>query len=91
MRDKTVKDVMTPVESVYMLEVSGIINRRTVKEVSCHHSFICQSRLTFVILLFDLCLFEFHVVTSVIAGSPWPLSCTYLPRYSGQYLWDTAS
>ena len=35
MRDKTVKDVMTPVESVYMLEVSGTINRKTVKEVSC--------------------------------------------------------
>ena len=35
MRDKTVKDVMTPIESVYMLDVSGAINRKTVKEVCC--------------------------------------------------------
>ena len=33
MRDKTVKDVMTPIESVYMLEVSGTINRKIIKEV----------------------------------------------------------
>ena len=33
MRDKTVQDVMTPIESVYMLEVSGAINRKVVKEV----------------------------------------------------------
>jgi CBS domain containing-hemolysin-like protein len=33
MRDKTVQDVMTPIESVYMLEVSGVINRKIVKEV----------------------------------------------------------
>ena len=33
MRDKTVKDVMTPIESVYMLELSGAINRKIVKEV----------------------------------------------------------
>ena len=33
MRDKTVKDVMTPIESVYMLELSEVINRKIVKEV----------------------------------------------------------
>ena len=34
MRDKTVVDVMTPLESVYMLDVAGTINRKTMKEVS---------------------------------------------------------
>ena len=34
MRDKTVGDVMTPLESVFMLEISGNINRKTLKEVS---------------------------------------------------------
>ena len=37
MRDKTVQDAMTPLESVFMLEVSGSINRRALKEVSCDH------------------------------------------------------
>ena len=37
MRDKTVGDVMTPLESVFMLEVSGSINRKTLKEVNCGH------------------------------------------------------
>ena len=34
MRDKKVEDVMTPIESVYMLDLSATINRKTVKEVS---------------------------------------------------------
>ena len=34
MRDKTVGDAMTPLESVFMLDVSGTINRKTLKEVS---------------------------------------------------------
>ena len=34
MRDKTVGDAMTPLESVFMLEISGNINRKTLKEVS---------------------------------------------------------
>ena len=39
MRDKTVEDAMTPLESVFMLEVSGSINRKTMKEVGCHHQY----------------------------------------------------
>ncbi len=34
MRDKTVGDAMTPLESVFMLEISGNINRKMLKEVS---------------------------------------------------------
>ena len=33
MRDKTVEDAMTPLESVYMLDISTYINRKTLKEV----------------------------------------------------------
>ena len=33
MRDKTVADVMTPLESVYMLDIAGSINRKLLKEV----------------------------------------------------------
>ncbi len=34
MRDKTVKDAMTPLESVYMLNINAIIDRDTMKDVS---------------------------------------------------------
>ena len=44
MRDKTVKDVMTPIESVYMLEVSGTINRKIVKEVGGWSHFASLAR-----------------------------------------------
>ena len=93
MRDKTVKDVMTPIESVYMLEVSGAINRKTVKEVSYHLSFYTLSiyAIASVILLFELYLVELqadattlcNVMCSVTAESPWPFSCANLPRHSG--------
>ncbi len=33
MRDKTVEDAMTPLESVYMLNINGIIDRDTMKDV----------------------------------------------------------
>lgn len=33
MRDKTVEDVMTPVESVYMLDIRGNIDGETMKEL----------------------------------------------------------
>ena len=33
MRDKTVQDAMTPLESVFMLDISASINRKTMKEV----------------------------------------------------------
>ena len=41
MRDKAVKDVMTPIESVYMLEVSGAINRKVIKEVGGWSDIAC--------------------------------------------------
>ena len=34
MRDKTVQDAMTPLESVYMLDIAGCINRKLLKEVN---------------------------------------------------------
>ncbi len=34
MRDKTVEDAMTPLESVYMLNINAIIDRDTMKDVS---------------------------------------------------------
>ena len=33
MRDKTVADAMTPLESVFMLDIAGSINRKLLKEV----------------------------------------------------------
>ena len=33
MRDKTVGDAMTPLESVYMLNINDVINRKTMNEV----------------------------------------------------------
>jgi len=33
MRDKTVADAMTPLESVFMLDVNGVIDRKTIREV----------------------------------------------------------
>ena len=41
MRDKTVQDAMTPLESVFMLEVSGSINRKTLKEVE-KYNYVCS-------------------------------------------------
>ncbi len=35
MRDKTVEDAMTPLESVFMLNINSIIDRETMKDVSC--------------------------------------------------------
>ncbi len=45
MRDKTVEDAMTPLESVYMLNINAIIDRDTMKDVSIMY---------FVSLLFSL-------------------------------------
>ena len=36
MRDKTVADAMTPLESVFMLDVNGVIDRKTIREVPQH-------------------------------------------------------
>ena len=33
MRDKTVEDIMTPLESVYMLDVKSVIDGNTMKEL----------------------------------------------------------
>ena len=33
MRDKTVADVMTPLESVFMLDINGVIDTTTMNEV----------------------------------------------------------
>ena len=35
MRDKTVGDAMTPLESVYMLDLNGVISRKMMNEVCC--------------------------------------------------------
>ena len=53
MRDKTVQDVMTPIESVYMLEVSGAINRKIVKEVGgwSHLTSLARSSSTPIVAL----------------------------------------
>ena len=34
MRDKTVEDAMTPLESVYMLNINSIIDKETMQDVS---------------------------------------------------------
>ena len=56
MRDKTVGDAMTPLESVYMLEVSGSINRRALKEVS----YILNSRI--------ILLYNYHLLQLTLRG-----------------------
>jgi len=33
MRDKTVADAMTPLESVFMLDIQSVIDRKTINEV----------------------------------------------------------
>ena len=38
MRDKTVGDCMTPVESVFMLDVDGVIDQEAMNEVLLHQA-----------------------------------------------------
>ena len=38
MRDKTVGDCMTPVESVFMLDVDGVIDQEAMNEVLWHQA-----------------------------------------------------
>lgn len=40
MRDKTVGDCMTPLESVFMLDVDGVIDQTTMNEVLRHVLYI---------------------------------------------------
>ena len=44
MRDKTVVDAMTPLESVFMLDIAGAINRKTMKEARHLHSTVVLYR-----------------------------------------------
>lgn len=43
MRDKTVGDCMTPLESVFMLDVDGVIDQTTMNEVLRHVLYIALS------------------------------------------------
>ena len=44
MRDKTVADVMTPLESVFMLDINGVIDTVAMNEVPAKHLLHSRNR-----------------------------------------------
>ena len=44
MRDKTVADVMTPLESVFMLDINGVIDTVAMNEVPAKHLLHSKNR-----------------------------------------------